>query len=84
MESKKYSSFVEINKELEILKLEKEIYSRKLLLSFDNTKESLAPSNIASSMVSSVTRGFNFNSIGSILKLSMPLLVTWFVKKRGF
>ncbi len=48
MESKKYSSYAEIEQDLEILKLEKEIYYQKMLLSIDKTKESILPSKSVS------------------------------------
>ena len=38
MEPKKYSSYAQINHDLEILKLEKEIHYKKMLLSIDKTK----------------------------------------------
>ncbi|HEU0125365.1 MAG TPA: DUF6327 family protein, partial [Flavobacterium sp.] len=41
MEKKKYSSYAEIDKDLEILKLEKDINYQKLKLSFQKTKESI-------------------------------------------
>ena len=44
METKKYSSYAEINHDLEILKLKKEIHYKKMLLSIDKTKESFLPS----------------------------------------
>ena len=44
MENKKYSSYAEIERDLEILKVQKEIYYQKILLSIDKTKESILPS----------------------------------------
>ena len=46
MATKKYSSYAEIDSELEILKLEKEIHYRKMMQSVQRTKESLTPSEI--------------------------------------
>ena len=43
METKKYSSYAEIESELEILKLEKEIHFQKMLYNFEKTKECLEP-----------------------------------------
>lgn len=43
MERKRYSSYEEIDRDLEILKLEKEIHFRKLSQSFMKTKDSLSP-----------------------------------------
>ena len=44
METKKYTSYAEIEHDLEILKLEKEIHYKKMQLSFEKTKESFMPS----------------------------------------
>ena len=41
MQPKKYSSYAEIEHDLEILKLEKEIYFQKMKLSYEKTKESV-------------------------------------------
>ncbi|MDR6969465.1 hypothetical protein J2X31_003496 [Flavobacterium arsenatis] len=50
MERKKYSSYAEIDRDLEILKIEREIHYQKLTKSFDNTKDSLNPSNMIPSV----------------------------------
>ena len=55
MATKKYSSYAEIDSELEILKLEKEIHYRKMMQSVQKTKESLTPSGIVSDLISSST-----------------------------
>ena len=46
METKIYSSYAEIDRELQILKLEKEIHLQKMFLSFEKTKDSLSPDNL--------------------------------------
>jgi hypothetical protein len=58
MAIKKYSSYAEIDSELEILKLEKEIHYRKMMQSVQKTKESLTPSGIVSDLISSSTSAF--------------------------
>ncbi|WP_026703812.1 DUF6327 family protein [Flavobacterium soli] len=50
MEKKKYSSYEEIDRDLEILKIEREIHYQKLTQSFDNTKDSLNPANMMGSV----------------------------------
>jgi hypothetical protein len=50
MDKKKYSSYAEIDRDLEILKIEKEIHYQKLLQSLDSTTESLNPSNLVGSV----------------------------------
>ena len=44
--SKIYHTYAEINKELEIMKVEKDLAYAKLLREFDETKESLEPGNL--------------------------------------
>ena len=39
METKKYTSYAEIDRDLEILKLEKDIHYQKILLSVEKIKE---------------------------------------------
>lgn len=46
MEKKHYSSYAQIDQDLEILKVEKELYYQKLLQTFDDTKENLNPKGI--------------------------------------
>ncbi|MCR4032781.1 MULTISPECIES: DUF6327 family protein [Flavobacterium] len=83
MEKKKYSSYAEIDKDLEILKLEKDINYQKLKLSFQKTKESITPQNIVNGFVSSYTDYFK-NSYPQILQSIIPFVINWFMnKKRG-
>lgn len=44
--SKFYTSYEDIDRDLEILALEKEISFRKLAQSFDNVKDSISPSHL--------------------------------------
>jgi hypothetical protein len=46
MAAKTYRTFAQIDKELEIYKVEKELAYQKFLREFDETKESLMPKNI--------------------------------------
>lgn len=83
MEVKKYASYAEIEKDLEILKLEKEINYQKLVLSFQKTKESFTTQNIVGGVFSSYKDYFS-NSYVSILQSVLPYVVGWFInKKRG-
>jgi hypothetical protein len=43
MDPKRYSSYADIDRDLEILKLEKEIQYQKLLKTLGETKENLSP-----------------------------------------
>jgi hypothetical protein len=83
MQTKIYSSYAQIESELEILKLEKEISCQKLILSFRQTKESLSPSNLMSSFLGSVKNSFT-GSYATVLNIAVPLIIKWFInRKRG-
>lgn len=84
METKKYSSYAEIERELEILKLEKEINYQKLVLSIQQTKESLEPQNVINSFFGSYKTILS-NSYIKIIQAAIPYLIGWFMnKKRGY
>lgn len=83
MQTKKYSSYAQIDRELEILKVEKEISYQKLVLSIEKTKESLSFMNITSNVFHTVKSTF-FSSYGTILSSLIPIIIKWFKnKKRG-
>jgi hypothetical protein len=83
METKKYSSYAEIERDLEILKLEKEINYQKLVLSFQRTKESITPQSIVGGVFSSYKEYFT-RSYPQILQSFLPYIINWFInKKRG-
>ncbi|MGM8360854.1 DUF6327 family protein [Flavobacterium sp. ARAG 55.4] len=83
MQTKKYSSYAQIDNELEILKIEKEISYQKLVLSVQKTKESFTFLNVASNVTDAVKSTF-FSSSGTILSLMIPIIIKWFTnKKRG-
>jgi hypothetical protein len=83
MEPKKYSSYAEIELELEILKLEKELNLQKIKLNVEKTKESLLPKNIIKSFLGDYKTILSDYS-GTILNIAIPLLINWFTKrKRG-
>jgi hypothetical protein len=83
MEPKKYSSYAAIERDLEILKLEKEINYQKLVLSFQKTKENLTPENIVGGFVSSFKEYISY-SYPKILQSILPFVINWFInKKRG-
>lgn len=83
MESKKYSSYQQIEEDLEILKLEKEIYYQKALLSVEKTKESFLPSKSISFVGTLYDKVFT-GTYGTILKLAIPYVINWYInRKRG-
>ena len=83
MENKKYSSYAEIEQDLEILKLEKEIYYKKMLLSIDKTKESILPSKSVSFIGNLYQKVFS-GTYGTLLKIGIPYIINWYInRKRG-
>ncbi|MDA6070930.1 DUF6327 family protein [Flavobacterium sp. AC] len=83
METKKYSSYAAIERDLEILKLEKDINYQKLVLSFQKTKESITPQSIVGGVFSSYKEYFT-KSYPQILQSILPFVINWFInKKRG-
>ncbi len=80
MEFKQYTTFEQIERDLQILKLEREIHHKKIILHVEQTKESLTPRNLLSGLLH-----FSIpQNLGSIIKLFAPLLIQWFFnKKRG-
>jgi hypothetical protein len=83
MISKKYTSYDEIDRELEILRLEKEINHQKLILTIKKTKESFTPQNLVSGFLGSYKTLFS-SSYGTLLNIAIPYIIKWIVnKKRG-
>lgn len=83
METKKYSSYAAIERDLEILKLEKEIHYEKILLSIDKTKESILPSKSVSLLGNLYEKVF-LGTYGTILKMIIPYAINWYInRKRG-
>jgi alpha-D-ribose 1-methylphosphonate 5-triphosphate synthase subunit PhnI len=83
METKKYSSYAQIERELEILKIEKEINYQKLVFSIQKTKENLTPKSMINSFLGSYSNLFS-GSYGTIINLIISFIVQWICnKKRG-
>ncbi len=83
MALKKYSSYKQIEEDLEILKLEREIYYRKAHLSIEKTKESILPSTSVSFLGNLYDKVFS-GTYGTLFKIAIPYLINWYInKKRG-
>ncbi|MBP6759135.1 MAG: hypothetical protein KA133_07785 [Flavobacterium sp.] len=83
METKKYSSYAQIELELEILKVERELNLKRIVLDVEKTKESLLPKNLVKSFLGDY-KSILSNYSGTILNIAIPLLINWFTKrKRG-
>jgi hypothetical protein len=83
MALKKYSSYKQIEEDLEILKLEREIYYRKAHSSIEKTKESILPSTSVSFLGNLYDKVFS-GTYGTLFKIAIPYLINWYInKKRG-
>jgi hypothetical protein len=83
MEAKKYASYAEIERDLEILKLQKEIHYQKVVLSFQKTRESFEPKNIINSYLGSFKETLSNNYV-QLLQAAIPYILGWIInKKRG-
>ena len=81
MENKKYSSYAEIESELQILSLEKEIHYQKMILSIDKTKESILPSQSATFIGNLYKQVFS-GTYGTILKMAIPYIFNWYINRK--
>jgi uncharacterized protein DUF6327 len=75
MENKRYSSYEEIDRDLEILKLDKEIQFRKLSQSFGKTKDSLSPGHILGGAVPKVALNVLSGLAGPIKGLALSFIL---------
>lgn len=83
METKKYSSYAQIELELEILKVERELNLKRIVLDVEKTKESFLPKNIIKGFFGDY-KSILSNSSGMILNIAVPLILNWITKrKRG-
>lgn len=82
METKKYSSYEQIELELKILKLEKELSYQKIIWNGQKISEGLTVGNIIGELVGSY-KSILSNSYGGILVRTIPIIIKWFKKIRG-
>jgi hypothetical protein len=83
MEKKRYSSYAQIELDLEILKVEKELNLKRIVLNVEKTKESLLPKNLLKSFLGDY-QSILSNYSGTIINLAIPLIINWITKrKRG-
>jgi hypothetical protein len=83
MANKKYASYAEIEHDLAILKIEKEIHYQKMVFSFEKAKASILPSESVSVIENLYQKLFS-GSLGTVIKFIFPYLISWFLnRKRG-
>lgn len=76
MKNRTYNSYEEIDRDLEILALEKEINFKKLTQSFDKTKDSLSPGNFISGVPKMA-----INAIGAVAGPLKQVGIAFLLKK---
>ncbi len=83
MEKKRYSSYAQIENELEILKVEKELNIQRIVLNVHHVKEGLTPINIIKEILGDY-KSILSNHSGTLFNFALPFLINWFRKrKRG-
>ena len=78
MENMVYSSYKEIDRDLEILKLQKEIDYQKLSLSIEKTIDGLTPHSMIQSVLGSLSGAVT--QYGLLQKIVIPFLINKFIK----
>jgi hypothetical protein len=76
---KRYTNFEEVDKQLEILKLEREIQFRKLGLKLENTSNIVSPSSLMKTGFS--TLATTFKGTSSLKSVLLTVLVRFVMKK---
>lgn len=79
MKNQKYKSYNQIEKDLEILRIEKEICYQRLIQIFQNTKKSLEPKNLLVSVVPKTVL-----SVLEVLTGSTKSIIISFILKKIF
>ncbi len=83
METKKYSSYSEIDLDLKIIQIEREIYYKKILKSIDDTKEIILPSKTITLVRNLYEKVFS-GTYGTIIKTIISIIVNGYLnRKRG-
>ena len=83
MNSRSYTSFEEIDRELEILKIKKDIHYQRLIYNVQKTKENLEPMHVVKGLFTSAVTSLP-GSLGTIFNLALPFIIKrFFNKKRG-
>lgn len=84
MNAKKYSSYDEIERELEMLQIEREIHYQKASLSVQKLKENVFPTQQIS-YLAWLNKHLLSGLAGSVLKTAFPFILQWILnRKRGY
>lgn len=84
MSKNTYTTFEQIETDLEILKIEKEINYQKVFLEFQRTKEHFTPSGLTKNIFSTVKNIYSglSNKNSTFLSLFIPFAINWLVNKK--
>ena len=81
MNKKKYTSYQEIDAELQVLKVQKELHYYKLKQSIESTQRQLTPEKLLSNATESV-KSYLQDSLGTIIQNLIPWVLGWFLNKK--
>lgn len=80
MAAKRYSSYAEIDRDLEILQLERDIHLEKMKLGLDKAKENLKIGNVVEGYFEFSKKGTP-SVVTQILKFALPFVLKFLKKK---
>lgn len=84
MEKVRYASYAEIDKDLEMLQLEREIQKQKIGLSLQKSRDLVDVPYVLSESFKSVSSSFQWN-FSTIFKWIIPIVFRYYkTKKRGY
>ncbi|MDX1652343.1 MAG: DUF6327 family protein [Brumimicrobium sp.] len=79
MQNKRYSTYSEIDKDLQILKLERDIHYQKILLNVERMKDNISPVGLIKNIFSDKGSGKG-TTIASLISTFLPYLINRFKK----
>lgn len=82
MAKKIYKSYEEIDRELEILQLEKEIHAQKAALYFKKSRQNLAPDYLVGESIHAIMPKAQ-GMMSNIWMIVVSVIVRWFVKRQS-
>lgn len=77
---KRYTSYADIDQDLAILQLEREIQLEKIKLGFQNLKDDAKPINMVKGYFG-ITKNDNSSVLSKIAKVALPFALKFFKKK---
>lgn len=79
-----YSSFDQIEADLEILKIEKEINYQKIFLGFQKAKEHFTPSGLTKNVFNTFKNIYSgiSNTNSTVLSILVPFAIKWILNKK--